>query len=479
MNEKFLIKQILNQFPYAPTQDQRDLLHKLAGFIQNSGDQSVFILKGYAGTGKTSLISAFVKTLNDIKIRFRLMAPTGRAAKVLAHYSGFPAFTIHKQIYWQKSGGNVFSGFELGYSKFNNTIFIVDEASMISNNYVPNSIFGSGRLLNDLLQYVFSQENCSLILIGDTAQLPPVNTDLSPALDETELRAMNMQVTDYELTEVIRQSTKSGILMNATKLRKKISDDPESLPELDTQSYHDIERITGNELVDTLETTYDDAGINEVKIICRSNKNANVYNQGVRNQILWREEELSPGDLLMVVKNNYSWLPEKAPVDFIANGDMVEIVRLRKMHDMYGHRFQDAEIRFVDYPELEIEVRLMLDCLDIDGPSLPSQKSQAFYENVKLDYQHLDQKKQMEALRKDPFLNALQVKYAYAMTCHKSQGGQWHSIFIDQGYVTREMMGISYYRWLYTAITRATHKVYLVNFPDAWFNGEDSSDSEA
>ncbi len=364
----------------------------------------------------------------------------------------------------------MFSGFDLNYNKQSNTIFIVDEASMISNEYAPNSMFGSGRLLNDLLQYVFSQAGCSLILIGDTAQLPPVNTDLSPALDETELRAMDMQLTSHELTEVIRQTKKSGILMNATAIREKISIDPESLPELNIKPYTDIERIGGNELVDILESTYDDVGINEVKIICRSNKNANVYNQGVRNQILWREEELSPGDLLMVVKNNYMWLPDKSPIDFIANGDMIEVVRLKKSHDLYGLRFQDAEIRFVDYPELEIEVRLMLDCLEIDGPSLTSEASKTLYENVKLDHQHLDGKKQMEAMRKDPFLNALQVKYAYAMTCHKSQGGQWHSIFIDQGYVTEEMMGISYYRWLYTALTRATHKVYLVNFPNAFFN---------
>ncbi len=469
MIEKFLVKQIFDKFPYHPTRDQTILVEKLAHFLHAKTENPVFLLKGYAGTGKTSLISAFVKTLKSMKVNFRMMAPTGRAAKVLSHYSGFPAFTIHKQIYRQKSGGQVFSGFDLNYNKLGNTVFIVDEASMISNEYAPNSMFGSGRLLNDLMQFVFSQESCSLILIGDTAQLPPVNTDLSPALDETELRAMNMQVTSHELTEVIRQSKKSGILMNATSLREKISTDPESLPELLLQPYDDIERIPGNELVNILESTYDDVGINDVKIICRSNKNANVYNQGVRNQILWREEELSTGDLLMVVKNNYMWLPDKAPIDFIANGDMVEIVRLRKMYEMYGHRFQDAEIRFVDYPELEIEVRLMLDCLEIDGPSLPSEASKALYENVKLDYQHLDGKKQMEAMRKDPFLNALQVKFAYAITCHKSQGGQWHSIFIDQGYVTEEMMGVSYYRWLYTALTRATQKVYLVNFPKQFF----------
>ncbi|MEA3448870.1 MAG: AAA family ATPase [Bacteroidota bacterium] len=470
MIENFLSKQILTKFPYEPTRDQENLVQKLSGFLHTKSEHSVFLLKGYAGTGKTSLISAFVKSLKDLKINFRLMAPTGRAAKVLSHYSGFPAFTIHKQIYRQKSGGQVFSGFDLNYNKQNNTIFIVDEASMISNEYAPNSMFGSGRLLNDLLQFVFSQAGCSLILIGDTAQLPPVNTDLSPALDETELKAMDMQVTSHELTEVIRQTKASGILMNATDIRKKISTDPESLPELTIQQYTDIERIGGNELVDILESTYDDVGINEVKIICRSNKNANVYNQGVRNQILWREEELSPGDLLMVVKNNYMWLPDKTPIDFIANGDMIEVVRLKKRHDLYGLRFQDAEIRFVDYPELEIEVRLMLDCLEIDGPSLTSKASKALYENVKLDHQHLDGKKRMETMRKDPFLNALQVKYAYAMTCHKSQGGQWHSIFIDQGYVTEEMMGISYYRWLYTALTRATHKVYLVNFPGVFFN---------
>ncbi|MGC9332108.1 MAG: ATP-dependent DNA helicase [Bacteroidales bacterium] len=470
MIKNFQSKQILNKFPYDPTHDQTILVEKLSNFLHTRTENPVFLLKGYAGTGKTSLISAFVKTLKDLKINFSLMAPTGRAAKVLSHYSGFPAFTIHKQIYRQKSGGQVFTGFDLNYNKQTNTVFIVDEASMISNEYAPNSMFGSGRLLSDLLQYVFSRTGCSLILIGDTAQLPPVNTDLSPALDESELKAMGMQVTSHELTEVIRQSTTSGILMNATNIRKKIITDPESLPELNIEPYTDIEHIGGNELVDILESTYDDVGINEVKIICRSNKNANVYNHGVRNQILWREEELSSGDLLMVVKNNYMWLPDKAPIDFIANGDMIEVVRLKKKHDLYGLRFQDAEIRFVDYTDLEVEVRLMLDCLKVDGPSLTSEATQTLYEKVKLDHQHPDGKKQMEAMRKDPFLNALQVKYAYAMTCHKSQGGQWHSIFIDQGYVTEEMMGISYYRWLYTALTRATHKVYLVNFSNVFFN---------
>ncbi len=434
-----------------------------------SVDESVFILKGYAGTGKTSIISAFVQSLDKMKVRFQLMAPTGRAAKVLSHSSGFPAYTIHKEIYRQKSGSNMFSGFGLGFNKRGDTVFIVDEASMISNEFAPNSMFGSGRLLNDLLQFVFSRNNCKLILIGDTAQLPPVNTDLSPALDATELSAMGMHVSEHEMTEVIRQARDSGILMNATALRKRLISNPNGLPQFNTTPYPDIERITGNELVDTLETEYDRHGMDEVKVVCRSNKNANIYNQGIRNQILWREEELSPGDLLMVVKNNYTWLPEKAPIEFIANGDMVEIVRLKNATDMYGHRFQDAELRFVDYPELEIEARLLLDTLEINSASLPGEESRKLYEDVKLDYQHLDAKKQREAMRKDPFLNALQVKYAYAMTCHKSQGGQWHSIFIDQGYVTEDMMGVSYYRWMYTAITRATSKVFLVNFPDDYF----------
>lgn len=472
MIKNFLTKHILQIFPYHATQDQLNLLRKLEDFMLSDGEKSVFVLRGYAGTGKTSMIGAFVKTLQNMKVGFRLLAPTGRAAKVLSHSSGFPAFTIHKEIYRQKNSAKMFSGFGLNYNKNADTIFIVDEASMISNEYAPNSMFGSGRLLSDLLQFVFSRNNCKLILIGDTAQLPPVNTELSPALDHTELSSMGMHVSGHEMTEVIRQARDSGILMNATALRERLQSDPKGIPKFSTSTYSDIGRITGNELVDTLESEYDRHGMDEVKVVCRSNKNANIYNQGIRNQILWREEELSPGDLLMIVKNNYTWLPEKAPIDFIANGDMVEIVRLRQTQEMYGHRYQDAEIRFVDYPELEIEVRLLLDTLEINSASLPAEESQKLYEEVKADYQHLDSKKQAEAIRKDPFLNALQIKYAYAMTCHKSQGGQWHSIFIDQGYVTEDMMGVSYYRWMYTALTRATSKVYLVNFPDDYFTGD-------
>lgn len=470
MLKNFLYQHITKYFSFSPTPEQVDLLHLLCHFTESNDNESLLIIKGYAGTGKTSVISAYVKALKSLKQRFVLLAPTGRAAKVLSHYSGFPAFTIHKQIYRQDTNKTDNSRFELGFNKFRDCIFIVDEASMISNEYSPGSMFGSGRLLDDLLQYVYNQDNCRLILIGDTAQLPPVNTLESPALSPEEMDSRGFHVSHTELTQVIRQAESSGILMNATDLRNQLLNDPSSLPKFHTKAYPDINRLSGSELVDTLESEYDKYSMNEVKVICRSNKNANVYNQGIRNQILWREDELSPGDMLMVVKNNYYWLPEDSPINFIANGDMVEIVRLKQIHEMYGYRFQDAIVKFVDYPDLEIEIRLMLDILTLDGPSLSSEEGKKFFHQVADDYAHLSsKKKQFEAMRKDPFLNALQVKYAYALTCHKSQGGQWKVIFIDQGYVTEEMMGASYYRWMYTAVTRATEKCYLVNFPDDYF----------
>lgn len=470
MLKNFLHKRILEHFIYTPTADQSNLLHLLDDFFEEKDEKSIMLIKGYAGTGKTSIISAVVKTLKSFNSQFVLLAPTGRAAKVLTHYSGFPAYTIHKQIYRQNMKSSDVNKFDVGFNKYKDTLFIVDEASMISNNYTSGSIFGTGRLLDDLLQYVYNQKSCRLIMIGDTAQLPPVNTLQSPALDANELSSYGFKLFEIELKEVIRQAETSGILSNATTLRKNLITDPDSLPRFSTLEFEDVERISGTEVVELIESEYDQYGMDEVKIICRSNKNANIYNNGIRNQILWREEELSVGDILMVVKNNYFWLPKEAPIDFIANGDIVEVVRLKGMHEIYGHRFQDVLIRFVDYPDLEIDVKFMLDTLQFNSPSLPAEESKQFYEAVKEDYSHLtSRKKQFDAMRQDPFLNAIQVKFAYALTCHKAQGGQWKRIFIDQGYISKEMMGPSYYRWMYTAITRATEKVYLVNFPDDYF----------
>ncbi len=470
MLKNFLYQRITEHFSYSPTHDQDKLLHLLCQFTETKDRNSLLIIKGYAGTGKTSVISAYVNALKSLRQQFVLMAPTGRAAKVLSHYAGHPAFTIHKHIYRQDTNKTDDARFKLGFNSHRDQIFIVDEASMISNDYSPGSMFGSGRLLDDLLQFVYNQDNCRLIMIGDTAQLPPVSTIGSPALEISEFESRGFSVLHTELTQVIRQAESSGILMNATGLRNQLQNDPKSLPKFTTADFDDIHRISGTELVDLIESEYQNAGMEEVKVICRSNKNANVYNQGIRNQILGREEELSPGDILMVVKNNYFWLPENSPINFIANGDMIEIVRLKGIHEMYGFRFQDALVKFVDYPELEVELRLMLDILMLDGPSLPSDRGKQFYGDISQDYAHLgNKKKQFDAMRKDPFLNALQVKYAYALTCHKAQGGQWKVIFIDQGYITEEMMGASYYRWIYTAMTRATKTCYIVNFPDAYF----------
>jgi exodeoxyribonuclease V len=475
MIEKFLYQQIRTHFSYTPTADQEILLSKLCQFTANRENDIVMLIKGYAGTGKTSMISSYVNALKQLKLKFILLAPTGRAAKILSYYSGHPAFTIHKQIYRQNTNKADFSDFGLGFNPHKDTIFIVDEASMISNEYLPSAKFGSGRLLDDLLKYVYNQNNCRMILIGDTAQLPPVNTTSSPALEPDEFSQRGFRVVTTELTMVIRQAEHSGILMNATYLRNQVFEESKTHPIFRLNDYEDIISIRGSELIDSLETEYNHFGIEEVKVICRSNKQANIFNRGIRNQILWREEEISQGDILMVVKNNYFWLPEDSPISFIANGDMLEIIRVKKHLEMYGYHFLDCLIRFIDYPELEIEVRLLTESLSSEVASMPSEEMSEFYANVEQDYTHItNQKKRFEAIRKDPFFNAIQVKYAYALTCHKSQGGQWKCIFIDQGYVTKEMFGNSYYRWLYTAITRATEKLYLVNFPETYFKDTNS-----
>lgn len=441
----------------------------LYSFMGNRDKFSTFLLKGYAGTGKTTLISAFIKLLEEVKINTVLLAPTGRAAKVLSNYSGRHASTIHKCIYRKKSTADPGSNFSLNYNNFKNTVFIVDEASMIGNAQNPENAFGSGRLLDDLLAYVFNDNNCRLILLGDSAQLPPIGTVISPALDENYLSAYGMTVFSCELSEVVRQDADSGILFNATQLRKMMTDGNFNFPKLKYKGFPEIQSITGAELIDEIENSYSRYGNDETRIICKTNKYANRYNMGIRNRILWREEELSYGDLLMVVKNNYSWLPENAEIDFIANGDMLEVLKVRRHYELYGHRYVDLYVRFVDFPDLEIEVKALLDTLAIDSAGMPSNYYKELWEQLEVDYQDiLDTKKRHEAILKDPYYNALQIKYAYALTCHKSQGGQWKSVFIDHGWLNKEEITdegkYEFLRWLYTAITRATEKLYLVNF---------------
>ena len=448
-------------------------MEELSDFILSGDDRKAFLLCGYAGTGKTSLISALVRTMEQLERKTVLLAPTGRAAKVFSSYSGQSAHTIHKCIYRQKSIMDS-SVFTLSENRMRNTLFIVDEASMISNE--SNAMTGAGGLLDDLIEFVYSGYGCSLLLLGDTAQLPPVGEWQSPALTASYLRSMFLNVKSVELRQVMRQLNDSGILFNATMLREKIeNEDTFCLPKVELKGFPDICSVHGDELIESIETCYDRTGVEETIILCRSNKRANVYNEGIRRRILYREEELSRGDMLMIVKNNYYWrevlgredkaLLEK--LDFIANGDMAQIVRVHGVEEMYGFRFADVTLSMIDYEDCEIDVKIMLNTLTSESPSLTREENECLFNAVWEDYPEIRSKrKRMEEIRKNPYYNALQVKYGYAVTCHKAQGGEWKRVFVDQGYVGEDMINPDYYRWLYTAFTRASEKLYLVNWKE-------------
>ena len=470
MINKYLATQIKANFPFQPTIEQEISLEKLSDFIFSSDDRAVFMLCGYAGTGKTTLISALVRTLVQLQRRVVLLAPTGRAAKVFSTYSGKGAHTIHKCIYRQKSilNSNVFT---LSNNSLRNALFIVDEASMIANGGFSG--FGSGALLDDLVEYVYSGDGCRLLLLGDTAQLPPVGEELSPALSAEYLRTMGLDVTRVELTQVMRQTEGSGILTNATMLRNLIARGADSLPCLRLTGFPDISVVTGENLIETIETEFGAVGLEETIVLCRSNKRANIYNEGIRRRILYREDELNRGDLLMIVKNNYYWREQVGKVDksllekldFVANGDIAEIMRVGGVEEMYGFRFADVTLSFPDY-DCEFDVKILLDTLTSESPSLTKSESERLFEAVWEDYSDISAKrKRMEKLREDPYYNAMQVKYGYAVTCHKAQGGQWRTVFLDQGYVSPDGVNNDYIRWLYTAFTRATERLYLVNWP--------------
>lgn len=474
MINKYLVSQIKSNFPFVPTNEQENSLDMIARFILSGDDRKVFLLCGYAGTGKTSLVAALVRTMEQLERRTVLLAPTGRAAKVFSSYSGKAAYTIHKWIYRQKSllDGSTFTLME---NRAVNTLFVVDEASMIANDGAAN--FGSGALLDDLVEFVYSGRGCSLLLLGDTAQLPPVGETLSPALSPDYLRSMLLDVSSVEMTQVMRQLDGSGILQNATMLRHIISAGESGImPRIKIKGFPDVCRVQGEELIEAIEGSYSSAGTDETIVLCRSNKRANIYNEGIRRRILYREEELSRGDILMVVKNNYYWreilgredktILEK--MDFIANGDVAEVVRVGSSEEMYGFRFADVTLSFGDYGDCELDVKIMLGTLTSESPSLTRAESEALFAAVWEDYPEIkSRRKRMEAVRNNPYYNALQVKYGYAVTCHKAQGGQWARVFLDQGYVTPDMAAPDYYRWLYTAFTRATEKLYLVNWPEA------------
>jgi exodeoxyribonuclease-5 len=449
---------------HVPTEGQERVIQALGKYLFIPDDR-IFLIKGYAGTGKTSLVASLVKSLVHYRYKSVLLAPTGRAAKVLSRYSSSDAYTIHKKIYRQKTVIDGFGEFELGPNLHRNTLFIVDEASMISNQSLELSIFGSGRLLDDLISYVFSGSGCKLILLGDDAQLPPVGFDQSDALDQKYLERYGFPVDEYYLDEVVRQSLDSGILYNATALRKKIKPDVHGFPGLMAEKFPDFISVTGENLTDMLETSYSRVGQEETIVLCRSNKLANRYNKGIRSTILQYDEDIRMGDLVMVVKNNYHWLKDSKEVDFIANGDILEINRVKGSRELYGFDFRDLEVRFTDYRVLEFEAKALLDTLYTDTPGMDKDRTRKFFADVSEDYQHMKGKKhKTDAIREDPFYNALQLKFAYAITCHKAQGGQWKHVYIDQGWQTEENLNREYFRWLYTAITRATEKVFLVNF---------------
>jgi len=470
MRDTIIYNNLCRNLGNTPTDDQSDALKKIASYICDNNNDVIFLMTGYAGTGKTSIISSVVKTLDLLRMRSVLLAPTGRAAKVLASYSGRQAFTIHKKIYRQKSSRDGLGSFSLDRNLHKDTFFIVDEASMVSNSSGDSSLFGSGRLLDDLIEYVYSGTDCKLILVGDTAQLPPVGSILSPALDPSSLNTYGFGLITCELRQVVRQSETSGILMNATRVRLQVAENNLVHPSIDSINFKDTIRITGEELIDEISSAYGTCGMEGTIIVVNSNKQANRYNQGIRNRIFFREEEISPGDMVMVVKNNYFIIEEDEDgAGFIANGDIAEVKKIRKYEERYGFHFADMVLKFPDY-NLEIESKVMMDVLHLDTPALPSEKNKELFQNILADYINIrTRRKQFEAVKNNSYFNALQIKFAYAVTCHKAQGGQWERVFIDQGMFNRNEITIDYLRWFYTALTRSTEKVYLVNFSDEWF----------
>ena len=461
MKTQKFIERLLKHFSHKPTKEQKAVLEDLSEFISTLGSRSIFLLKGYAGTGKTTLISALVKSLPSVGKRSALLAPTGRAAKVLAKYSKRKASTLHKKIYWIRTSKNGNTFITLKENLHTNTIFIVDEASMIPEDL--NDSLSKRSLLEDLIKYVYEGIDCKLILIGDTAQLPPVHLDVSPALDEENLyKKYQKQIISKELKEVVRQEKNSLVLENATQLRRLIEVNNNSLPKIKLNN--DVIRISsGEDLQENIEAAYTQSGVENTTIICRSNKRANQYNNRIRSEILWQEDIISSGDILMVVRNNYFWLDEKSEAGFLANGDIIEVTRVKEIIERYGFKFAKASIKLLDYPnENEVETILLLDTISSESPSLKYEEYKKLYKEVGLDYK--GQKDINKKIKENEFFNAIQIKFGYSITCHKAQGGQWKEVFIDIGYFKKEMLDKNYLRWLYTAFTRSTEKLYLIGF---------------
>ncbi|WP_103068704.1 ATP-dependent DNA helicase [Aquimarina sediminis] len=472
MREKEFYELLKEDFPFEPTIKQDIVLQKLSHFVLSGSKDSLFLLKGYAGTGKTTLIGILVKNLWKAKLNAVLLAPTGRAAKVISNFSGKHAQTIHRNIYYPKKNKSGGLAFQLKQNKSRNTVFIVDEASMIPDTPSDSKLFENGSLLDDLMMYVYSGYNCKILFIGDTAQLPPVKLEVSPALDPNNLEmGFNKEVTQIELDEVVRQAENSGILMNATSLREILNDGFYESFQFQTLGYTDIIRFfDGHEIMDALNDAYANSGHEESVIILRSNKRANIYNQQIRSRILFQEDELSAGDYLMVVKNNYFWLDNKSEAGFIANGDIIKVLEIFSIKELYGFKFAIVNVNMVDYPDQKpFETVLLLDTLTSETPSLSYEESNRLYQEVLKDFEDEKSKyKKFMGVKNNKFFNSLQVKFSYAITCHKSQGGQWDNVFIEQPYladgITRD-----YLRWLYTAVTRAKKKLYLIGFKDDFF----------
>lgn len=482
MNIEELKYQILQQFGFPPTPEQAQALDVFVQFMTDSNPHAVMILRGSAGTGKTSLSGAIVRTLRAVRQKVMLLAPTGRAAKVFSLNSGMPAYTIHRRIYREKAFAGVDGQFNLNDNLYTDTLFMVDEASMIANLGLGGTTFGSGCLLDDLVHFVYQGRNDRLLLIGDKAQLPPVGEEESPALSAAMLQGYGLSVYECDLSEVVRQSQQSGILFNATRIRQMIThDDITQLPKIRFSGFSDIREMPGAELIEALGDSYHHVGLDDTIVVTRSNKRANIFNQGIRNMVLDREEELESGDMLMIVKNNYYWMEEErkkikekdnqVPSNeipaFLANGDRAKVLKVRRRIDLYGFRFATLLLQFPDYGNYELEATVLLDTLTSEAPALTHEQQEQLFRQIEEDYQDVPLKAdRMKAIRQDQFYNALQVKFAYAVTCHKAQGGQWAHVYVDQGYMTDDMLTPDYIHWLYTAFTRATEMLYLVNWPE-------------
>ncbi|RQO70333.1 ATP-dependent endonuclease [Pedobacter sp. KBW06] len=466
---------IAQSYAFTPTAEQLVFCREMASFLTQRLDDQCFILRGYAGTGKTTSVAALVKALPKFGLKAVLLAPTGRAAKVMSNYTGLKALTIHKKIYRKRSAVSTDMSFQIAPNIAEHTLFIIDEASMIADEW--NTQTGSS-FLKDLMEYVYNAKNCAAVFVGDTAQLPPVGSIDSPALNKDYVASnFGMDVRAVELKEVVRQEKESGILANATMLRQLINEEQEEdssleLPQFITKDYKDIFRMTGLKLVEGLEYAYHKFGIENSLVVCRSNKSANVYNQQIRARLLYREEELTGGDQIMVVRNNYFWLPDNESAAFIANGDMAKVLRVRGEEERYGFRFSEVLLEFMDFPDAgQITCKVMLDTLTAETPNLSYEQSNKLFEGLNEDYEHITNKRErFKAIKEDPYYNALQIKFAYAVTCHKAQGGQWDAVFVDQGYLTEDMIDLDFLRWLYTGVTRAKRELFLVNFAPNLFS---------